>query len=107
MAAVNNDAGADVVTTADERIADARVAIDAAAHVPDPEKNAFTGTVNSLATRLRTAKTARTDAMTAAQQAADKAVMEKAGKLHKGILAPYIHKSSSALTVAATPVTIR
>ena len=84
VAAVNNNS-LQQVTTADGRIADARAAIDAAAHVPDPEKTAFTGTVDALATRLRTAKTARTDAMTAAQQAADKAVMEKAGKLHKGI----------------------
>ena len=38
VAAVNNDAGADVVMTADERIADARAAIDAAADVPGPGK---------------------------------------------------------------------
>ena len=100
VAAVNNNS-LQQVTTADGRIADARAAIDAAAHVPDPEKTAFTGTVDALATRLRTAKTARTAAMTAAQQAADKAVMEKAGKLHKGILAPYIHKSSGTTSLAS------
>ena len=87
VAAVNNKAGPDVVTTADQRIADARAAIDAAQNVLSPERNAFTGNVNVLDSRLSSAKAARTAAMTAAQQAADKAAMEKASKLYPAIQA--------------------
>ena len=100
VAPVNNDSSPQQVDDAEQRIAAARAAIDAAANVPDPEKTAFTGTVNALASRLSAAKTARTAAMTAAQQAADKAAMEMARKLHQGILAAHIHKSSGTTSLS-------
>ena len=83
--AVDNDSTDAQVSAADTAIANARSAISAAANVPAEEKAANSGTVDTLATQLASAKTARMAAMEDEQKAADMAMMATAMKLHASI----------------------
>ena len=83
--AVDNDSTDAEVSAADTAIADARGAIAAAANLPEAEKDANTGTVDTLAHQLAGAKTARQTALDDAQKAADAAMAATAAKLHAGI----------------------
>ena len=85
--AVANDSTDAQVSAADMAIANARSAIMAAANVPAEERAANTGTVDALATQLDGAKTARMDAMDAADMDDKMAMMATAMKLHAGISA--------------------
>ena len=85
--AVNNDSSAAQVAEAEAAVAAATRAIAAGSDLSEAVRAAHTGTVSALGTQLATAKTARMAAMDAAQQAADKAMMATAMKLHAGIVA--------------------
>ena len=97
---VNDTASDATVAAADAAIAAANAAIAAAANVPDAEKAANSGTVSVLETALSMAKTSRTAAMNAADDAANMAMMATAMKLHSGISAP---SATAAATYGTDP----
>ena len=86
--AVGNDSTDAEVSAADSALANARSAIAAAGDLSAEEKAANTGTVDALATVLAGAKTARMEAMDAAEMAANMAMAATAAKLYAGIYAP-------------------
>lgn len=86
--AVDNDSTDAEVNAADTALQDARDAISNAADLSQSEKDTHSGTVNTLATVLDGAKTARQTALDEADEADRLAMMETAGRLHAGISAP-------------------
>ena len=78
VAAVDDDATDDEVSAARTAVAAARTAISGAADVPQAEKDANTGTVDALASRLSDAVTSRQMAMDAADEAARMAAIDGA-----------------------------
>ncbi len=88
VAAVDDDSTDAEVSEADTAIAAARSAIMAATDVPEEERNANTGTVDALASRLADAEMDRQAAMDDARSADDMAMGALAAKLYAGISAP-------------------
>ena len=72
---MNDDSTPAEVKAADDAITAARSAITAATNVPAAERDANTGTVNALESRLTAAKTSRTAALDDAAEAAAKDAM--------------------------------
>ncbi len=100
VAAVNDDSTDAQVKAADDAITAATNAIAGATNVPQHERDANTGTVNALASRLMAAKASRTTAMDAADMAAMKATTAKAKALKAAI------DNSASATPAVTPASI-
>ena len=85
--AVDNDSTDAQVSAAERAVADARSAITAAANVPEQERAANTRTVNTLATQLSGAKSARKTAMDDADEMKRKATTATAKALRAAIMA--------------------
>ena len=83
--AVDNDSTDAEVMAADAAVTAARNAITAATNVPKEERDAHTGTVNALASRLNAAKTDRMTAMDDKAKADRMAMNAMAMKLHAGL----------------------
>ena len=84
---VDDDSDDATVSAADTAIAGAKAAIAAATNVPEPERNANSGTVATLESNLNAAKMSRTTAMNEAAKAKEMEMMATAMKLHMGISA--------------------
>ncbi|MCY4393573.1 MAG: hypothetical protein OXC10_00335 [Rhodospirillaceae bacterium] len=91
---VTEDASDATVDAADAAVAAARKAIADAAHVPEAEKAANTGTVDALASRLMAARESRMVAM-------DAAMMATAMKLYTGIGAAPLESTGDGTRTAA------